>query len=357
MAERSELWYVLGTDLKRRGVTRTPEPPPAPEYTPHFVGDPGEGEYYVGWACGPNGNTTLSNILANNEGATTSWNASKAVLHDYSGNSSGVQFSKIDAGINADMIPSQSFKMPAYSTSQIIAGSADAAITTLAEDLLARDPWPIWLCYFHEPEDDFTGSTNMSNYRAAYRRICTRVAAEGVTNVAWMPIYMNPYTFNTMSGRDWRNWHADWTGSTWNDDILMNLIGMDTYCPLPWNMNEPPAWYNATRNFFTYEQLWTSALAKIETPGYPEWDYVIPEFGMSNAFATDPDWEEWCFDAVTFSQQNRIKAFIYWDNSNDLGRWSFTGTYPAPTPNPDANGTKILGWEYIIENAVVGMVS
>lgn len=348
---KAELWYIEGGQEKRRGVSRTPDPPPPPTYEPHFVGDPGEFEYYVGWAIGPNGNTTLANIRANNAGCTPLVDSMLGVLHDYSSNSSGVTTSKLDQGINAGMIASQSFKMTAYSTSQIIAGTADSAIATLAQACIDREPNPIWLCYHHEPEDDFAAGTAANNYRAAYRRIVTRCRdVHGVTNVAWMPIYMNPWTFNSASGRDWRNWHADWNGSGWDNDITMDLIGMDTYCPLPWNMNEPPPWYEATRNFFTFEQLWTSALAKIETPGYPEWDYVIPEFGMSNAFATDPDWEEWCHDAYTFAQSQRIKAFIYWDNSNDIGRWSFNGTYSG-IPNPDANGTKILGWEYLAENA------
>jgi hypothetical protein len=172
----------------------------------------------------------------------------------------------------------------------------------------------------------------------------------GVTNVSWFPIYMNPYTFSPSSGRDWRKFHPDWDGAGWHSDILMDMMGMDTYEPLPWSVATYGPWQTTNRSHKSYPQRWAEAFSDFAVPGTPEWDFVIPEFGMSNAMSTDPNWDDWCLEAQQFSQENRIKAFIYWDNSDDLGRWSFD--QKAGRPHSDANGTKIMGWERLVEGSV-----
>jgi hypothetical protein len=287
----------------------------------------------------------------------------------------------MDEARSRNMISSQSFKFGGVGRFVAInAGTYDADIDAWAARCIARAPWPIWLCYFHEPEDDMTvknadGSTNVTatrererQYRLATRRMVLRFRARGVKNVAWMPIYMNPYTFQSGSGRDWRNYNADWTGTGWHDDLTMDMMGMDTYDPLPWAVKDsagrflpPPEgpWPTARRNHYTFPGLWSNAFAKMEQAGYPVWDYVIPEFGMSNGVDPDPDWGPWGATARDFAKAHRIKAFCYWDNSGDIGRYSFdtrlTSVSGSPYTNahPDANGTKKIGWNNIVNGAKV----
>jgi hypothetical protein len=222
--------------------------------------------------------------------------------------------------------------LDAYTPAQIVNGAADAAIDASAATCIARAPHPIWLCYFHEPEDNFTTSAQATDYRAAYRRIVTRFRARGVTNVAWQPIFQNPYTFGS-SGRDWRWWHADWNGSGWYDDIMMDLFGADTYNPLP----------GATTNR-GFAEMWDILRNKVELSGYPRWSYTMPEFGMSYRATPTPDWVAWCTEARDYAKAHNIKSFQYWDNSSDVGRYSFGSTY-------DTSGNKLNGWHVITKAA------
>ena len=173
---------------------------PAPAVA-RFPGDPGATNFYIGWA------EPQTLITA------ATWSGKPvSIYHGYSTAANArVQSSKLDIAINNNCVASQSFKLSTWTPAQIVTGSADAAIDDSANMCLARDPWPIWLCYYHEPEDNFTTATTATQYRAAYRYIVQRFRDAGVTNVAWMPIYMCPWTFDG-SGRNWRWWHADWTG-------------------------------------------------------------------------------------------------------------------------------------------------
>lgn len=320
--------------IAARRLSRTsPQPLPAASYP----GDPGPSVYYVGWALGP-GNSTVPTAQSN-----PGWPAGKvSIIHDYSTTTNTrVHASKLDAAISRGMIPSQSFRLNTYTPAQIVAGSADADIDASAADCLARAPYPIWLCYYHEPEDNFTTAGAAADYRAAYRYIVTRFRAAGVTNVAWMPIYMCPWTFRNASGRDWRWWHADWNGGNgaagWHSDIMMDLMGLDVYNPMP----------GGTQNE-SFASMINEAVNKIAASGAPEWDIVIPEFGMSwNATNPVPDWVDWATLARNHALANRVKSFTYWDNSTvEPGRYSFGSTY-------DPTGNKLDGWNVIVDGASV----
>lgn len=307
----------------------------APAYQPKYPGDPGPGKYYVGWALGP-GNLNVPAAQAN-----PGWPGDNkiSVIHDYSNATNWrVHPGKLDQAISRGMIPSQSFKLMAYTPTQIVAGEADADIDASAAICLARAPHPIWLCYYHEPEDNFPASGEATAYRAAYRRIVTRFRAAGVTNVAWMPIYMCPWTFRNTSGRDWRWWHADWNGSGWHSDIMMDLLGLDVYNPMPDND------YNNS-----FASMLDEAQNKIALSNPPQWDIVIPEFGMSweaNRPAS-PNWVDWCTEARNYAVAHNIKSFCYWDNAQaPVGRYSF-----GPTHDP--TGNKLDGWNIIVNGAAV----
>lgn len=317
--------------------------------TSKWPGDPGLGNYSIGWSLGP-GNLTVTAAKAN-----AGWPGDLVVssIHNYSNNSNGIATSMLDEAINAGYIPSQSFKLQNYTTAQINSGAADAAIDTAAAACIARAPSPIWLCYYHEPEDNFTTTAAQIDFRAASRRIALRFTTAGVTNVMWMSIYMCPWTFDNASGRDWRNWHPDWNGTTWHDTITQHVVGLDTYNPLPFS----GSWLDGGRTNHTFADMLDMAFAKIELGGYPQWDYVIPEFGMSYG-ATNPSrpiWTDWATATIAYAKAHRVKSISYWDNSTDTGRYSFTATadpaYPANVP-PIALGTKLAGWQSITSASI-----
>lgn len=325
----------VGTSPKSNTITATPANVVAP--ATNYPGDPGDGNYYVGWAA-------PSSIAWGEQ-----WTAGTglSVYHEYQG-AAAPGIAKIDKCINAGLLASLTFKH-SLTPAQIAAGDGDAGIDAFAAQCLARAPHPIWLTYYHEPEDNI-GSADRASFRAATRRYVTRFRAAGVTNVAWMPILMNPWTFQAGSGRDWREWHSDWTGSAWQSTLTMDLLGMDTYNPHP----------NDTKSY-EFDYMFDQARLKTEAAGVPEWDYVMPEFGLSDRATPLPNWAAWCTIARDYAKAHRVKAFVYWDNSelshNELGRYSF-GPRPS-TSGPgtfDPTGIKQQGWN-IIANAAKAFVA
>ena len=322
------------TRLYWDGVPLGPDDPDPEPWTPQYPGDPGPGNYYAGWALGP-GNLTVPAAQSN-----PGWpgDGKISVIHDYSNApNQRVHDGKLDQAISRGMIPSQSFKLGGYTPEQITAGLADADIDVSAAHCIARAPHPIWLCYYHEPEDNFPSSGEATAYRAAYRYIVARFRSAGVTNVAWMPIYMAPWTFRNASGRDWRWWHADWAGSGWHSDIMMDMLGLDVYNPVPGSD------FNNS-----FAGMLNETLDKVNASNPPQWDIAIPEFGMSwNAQnPAPPNWIEWAGLARDYAVANRIKSFTYWDNSTEQpGRYSFGPTY-------DPTGNKLDGWNVLVDASV-----
>lgn len=304
-----------------------------------FVGDPGVGRYYIGWA------------EPQNLATGASWSGRPmSVYHGYSvAPDERVQAAKLDLAINNNCIASQSFKLRDWSLDQIVAGAADAAIDNSADICKARAPWPIWLCFYHEPEENFPDATQAAAFRAASRRIVTRFRAKNVTNVSWMPIYMVPWTFRKSSqgrpgggsNRDWRMWHPDWNGGNgaagWHTDRMMDLLGIDVYSPMP-----PPA-----TSFQDFSDMVDDTIARMTADGFgPIPPMVIPEFGMSDIATPLPDWRVYATEARNYAKSHRIAAFVYWNNNNQVPRrYDFTAA-------SDPTGRKLAGWRIIADAAV-----
>jgi len=335
MNELTLRYTARGGQLNRRGGG-APPPPPSGGAWP---GDPGDGEYLIGWSMDYGTGGWTPTTMASAPGFPA---AKMSVLHDYSNNGNGISTSRLDSAISRGYIPSQSIKLSSWSFAQVASGAADAAIdTNIVQVALDRAPWPIWLCYYHEPED-ITATADKTNYRAATRRMVQRCRTAGVTNIAWHPIFTNPWTFVPASdggtGDDWRLWHADWDPVTgWNDDLTMDMFGADTYNPLPTSPG---------RDNKGFLQMWQRLFDAVEKPGYPVWDYVQPEFGMSYQATPQPDWNAWSIEARDIAKAHRIKSFCYWDNSDDIGRYRLAPPY-------DSTGDILAGWNTIVNAAIV----
>ena len=320
-------------------------PPPPGE---QFPGDPGDGNYYVAWANGP-GSGGAGDLSAGN-----SWSQNKiSVYHDYSTTTNQrVSPSQLDGALNNGCIASQSFKLGAYSKAQILAGNADADITTSAAACIAREPDPIWLCFHHEPGGDYTTDAARTEYREAYRYIVQRMRNEGVTNVAWMPIQEAPYDYRPSGyspgggrGVDFRKFHPDWNGGTTNtradfyDDLMMDIQGLDIYNPLV-----------GGTSFQDYDAIWNSVIAEWDNTNFPIDEYggiVIMEMGWSDVIDPDPDWLAYSEVVKARQVTHNIKCFTWWNNNNDSPkRYDFNVA-------SDANGDKLAGWHNICDDAVV----
>lgn len=335
----------------------------SPRYDPapaeQFAGDPGEGNYYIGWALGPNGNLTIDAVRTNNPG----WpgDSKVSVIHDYLPSTSTqlISHSRMQGVIDeGDFIVSVSFKATNWSHSQILAGNADTAIANTIAYIKSMAPWPFWLCFHHEPENDGWTSVQITTFRAATRYIVQKFRDANVTNVVWMPIYMLPYTFRSGSGRDWRVYHPDYAGSgAWQSDIMMDVFGGDTYLPVPGSSNSDTLVTMFEDAFTAYGSI--PGVQESPTPA-AIWNkgFIIPEFGMSNQMDPNPNWVTIGTQSRDYAKAEGIKAFFYWDNSPDIGRWSFgTSNYPGQVGTPgdecfDPDGTKKQGWDIIVDGAI-----
>lgn len=350
-----ELWHPQAGVEKRRG--RTDRIPPA-AITSRFPGDPGVGNFYVGWDDGPKAEGKLSV-------GKTRTTSPLSVYHTYSGAADArVSSADADTAIANHMLSSQSFKMSTWTPAQIVSGNANAAIDDSIAICKARAPHPIWLCYYHEPSDNFTTSSSAADYRAAFRYMVLRFRAAGVTNVAWQTILKSPWDFLTTaantpgdgdllsdgapsggSNNDWRWWHPDWKGTNnrnatdWytGANAVIDMIGLDQYVPITPSGTYP----------YTYAQMMNYCRNDIEVSGCDIKPYTHPEFGMGYQASPRPNWLTYCQNAVPYIQTHNVVSVQYWNHSATLAHekdFDATG---------DPDGTKLLGWNYIASQATV----
>lgn len=362
---RLERWIVKDGFERRRGRTDIPLiPPPDPENPPPYVtnmlGDPGEDQYMLGWSLGPNGNASIAQ-LQDNPGYPG--NSKVSVIHDYSGNGQGIDYASANAALALNMIPSQSLKFlsagsAAAGAASIASGARDNWIDDMAAYLDSIAPQFMYLCYFHEPGGNFGSSANtqaMKDYRDAYRRIVLRIRAAGVTNVMWQPILETPWNFagSGVSGApvsgspkwmDYRFWHADWDWrrNTWFDTLTMDMFGVDQYSPMIGGA--------------TYRQFGTDmgyVLTKLAATGAPVWPITVMEHGMNND-AVGHNWPDYATKKRAFMKANNIKLTCYWDNSDDIGRYSFGPIPPGhgDFSDFDPDGSKLTGYNIIRDGSV-----
>jgi hypothetical protein len=314
---------------------------------PRFPGDPGEGRFYVGWdetsslqhdiAGTPFPDTAEGRIFD----AGSYWNGRPLTIYHSYNAGGGVSTTEFDRAIDHDAMASLTFKLDTFTPAQISAGSADATLATSVTACKSRAPYPAWLCYYHEPEDNFTTSGQTDEYRAAFRYIVQYFRDNGVTNVAWYPIFMSPYTFEVVSGRDWRWWHPDWNGGTTNTSAdwyrgsaqMMDLLGLDIY--------------NAGISDTDYEDFNTNITTvrnKIASNGFgPMPPVFIAETGMSADTSPWPagTWvTDYGVDMRNFLLSSGVGVCYYNGNDDVPPRYDFQ-------PASDSDGNKLAGWRVV----------
>lgn len=289
-----------------------------------FAGDPGPGLVIHGM----NDATTSSHPNAFNDVEVATGHTFK-LRRTYNGANWGVNTSACNADITAGRIPFTSWKINPYTLTTV----PDSAIDTISTYFLSKAPAPIWATFFHEPENDYTTSTDAAAYRTLFRRMVLRIRSAGVTNVAWCsPTFMGPFTFQASSGRDWRWWHPDWTGGTTNTaadfysgtGVNASVIDIDSFDHYVPNIGTS-----------TYQTL-TDALSIIKTKmasnGYTPKPWAIGEEGMRDGNTTvSPTFiPNIMQDALECAVANNFVGISWWNTGGD----SFLhGPVPASDPN------------------------
>ena len=188
-----------------------------------------------------------------------------------------------------------SFKLSTYaggnwSLAQVVAGAADDDIKAgLNFWKNAKGPGnsanpPVWLSFWHEPEDNFENAAEQKLYRQAYRRIVNLSRELGLTNVAWVaPFFI---TINDFKNLDFKAWHPEWNdaGTGWVKDSAGNrakfvdILGLDYYTPRVFGVKNPQT--ASSRNSTWAAQITGVTLGRYAKDGGRPMPIVLGEFGQ-----------------------------------------------------------------------------
>jgi cell wall-associated NlpC family hydrolase len=127
----------------------------------------------------------------------------------------------------AGRLPALSIEPPPGADAAIAAGARDAAIRRQAAGIRAFGA-PVLLSFDHEPE--FGHRTSAADFIAAWRHYVDVFRAEGVTNVAWVPV-LESTTFSRGQADAWYpgDGYVDWIGADG-----YNWAHSDVWPDAPW---------------------------------------------------------------------------------------------------------------------------
>lgn len=308
-----------------------------------FPGDPGPGAVLSGgtvWS-GSAGVPSGIDWLDDHTGKP------HVLARTYSSIADSWHWSAIDAAIAVGRIPFTTTKFTAYTTAQIASGAADSALATQASRAIARAPAPIWLGYFHEPEDNFPSDAEAAGFRAACRYIVSYLRGAGVTNVAWVfPVWMARWSFDGgvgVRGNAWK-WDPDWKGTLsgpggiptaadWytGAESVVDVIGMDQYTPTIGG---------STYHTFAWDVGFS--LDKLTSWGRPRKPVAIGELGTKDIIPA-PDWTAHFAQMLQTCVDYDVRGLVYYNtdghnfvNEDPTGR-RFAG-YHAMIQDPRVRG-------------------
>lgn len=230
-ASPSSLWspgnYVTavdGTEWHWNGSAWTSGRSPIGTSGGRFYADPGPGKWYLGAQNGFGSIADLESDLAGYTGASKTHTAERI----YNGSPSSLTAannidldtgtrSDVNAALTAGRLPIVTSKWYAAGRAAILAGDADAKISSLATYFKSKAPDPIWFVPWHEMAEDFA---NAADYVSVFRYIVLKLKSLGCTNVAygWCP-----------TGTSFHQGAADPASSCYPGDDVVDVIGADGY--------------------------------------------------------------------------------------------------------------------------------
>ncbi|MQB00543.1 MAG: hypothetical protein GEU78_09670 [Actinobacteria bacterium] len=316
---------------------------PASTHVAAFPGDPGAGVLLSGCTV----YTGSGGVPSGVDWIDIETGRRHVLSRSYSSNGNGWDWTQIDDDLTVDRIPFHTSKFTNFTNAQIVAGSADATLTTQANNAIARAPSPLWLGFYHEPEDNFESDAAAAEFRAAARYIAGFMRVAGVTNVAWVfPVWMVSWSFRggeAVRGGAWK-WDPDWKGTLsgagvpaaadwWTGtDSVIDLIGMDQYTP----------WIGGTTyNTFDFD-VGYSANRLFTEWGRPVKPIAIGECGTKDDATPTPDWTAHFAEVLESCVDNDVRGLVYYntDNNNFI--------------TADPTGLRFAGYNAMIQDTRVG---
>jgi hypothetical protein len=245
-----------------------------------------------------------------------------------------------------------SFKTGGRSIGSVANGGQDAWIDSIGAAIKARSPKPLFITFYHEPENDFVDAGSAAQLRAASRRIVQRWRASGVKNFTFVSThFMTSWTFNG-SGRDWRWWYPDWKGTTRagsseanpdasdfyaGADSVVDVIGYDIY-----NWWEPG---KTASHWTSFQSQADYALSRHRVLGKPK---CVGEMGTMayevNGVIDEAKTRAYFNDAYAYMLANDFVCAQYWDNH-------FTSTWDARLETHDPKGIRMDAFSALLSRA------
>lgn len=257
------------------------------------------------------------------------------------------------SGINTQLtahplrIPFVTTKFENFTQAQILAGSMDATLDVEISRIQAVAPSPLWLGYYHEPEDNFESDAAAATFRQAARYIVNYVRPH-VTNVTWVfPVWMVDYSFTAAGivkrGEAYK-WDPDWKGtlsgisgttaipnaSDWytGAESVIDVLGFDQYSP---NIGS-----TTYRTFTSNFNVMKTKLAQWQRPTKP---YAIGELGTKDV--SEANWVTHFADFLATSLANDVIGYIYYNT--DMNNFI----------NADPSGLRKAGYDAMLTDARV----
>ena len=288
-----------------------PPPPPPPEFVPAYPGQPQPEFTYWGASIGvtPDGKATQYNGPASrHEGPTgLTLGIRRRFVSSWSSRNTLISWTKEDHG--AGRLPWVSVKTPGWK--EMASGSRDSEIKSVLsgiEAAAAEKALPVWLTFFHEPEDNSnaeSGSSGMgdpADHFQMNKHIRALMTQLGTKHIALAPVYMC-YTFNEKdSGRKPNDWFQPG---------VYDFIGIDVYNPSATNGD----------NLFEMFQ-WTEMYDKVVN----EWglQIAVGEWGMKGTNISIADRIEDWWDEISMDE-NVVGACVYDSPGGARGPWILEG--------------------------------
>lgn len=311
-----------------------------PDPGPQFPGDQGAGKVLSGGTVW----TGSAGVASGIDWLDDETGKLHVLSRTYSSSSNGWNWSMVDDAINVGRIPFHTAKFEQFSTSQITSGAADSALASHANQAQSRAPYPIWLGYYHEPEDNFETDQAAAGFRAACRYIVTYMRSAGVTNVAWVfPVWMIDWSFTggvAVRGNAWK-WDPDWKGSLsgsgrpnaadWytGAESVVDLLGADQYTPTI-----------GGSSYHTFADDFVECYQALVQWGRPMRPWAIGEMGTKD-ITPAPNWTSHFAQALETFITYDIRGYVYYNT--DLNNFV----------NADPSGDRFAGYNAMVQDSRV----
>lgn len=307
-----------------------------------FPGDPTAGHVYMGSNVIGGGNpafTTLLNTLARPLGIVRLYDNKNGTVDD-----ARVNFHKAGGRVTCWTITPSGSGAP-YSD---FAGAGTAVTRAWVDGLAAQfksyAPWPIWVVWLHEPEDNITDATSQGQYRTAKRWIHDRLLNfNNVTNYAHVEGMYMIQTFDEATsgtGRDWRVWASDYKGTNVGTKAnpspadfytgpfvdtthgsCIDMMGFDTYNH--WGQSGNANWVSFSSRFLVgwqyTNQIWPNiayAIGETATGAYDgDPTYVTPDWSAANKQKT----QAWFDDMYATALSKNIAGLMWFNDGSNHG--------------------------------------